>query len=385
MDAIGLFKPTISEEAIQAAAAVMRTGWLGMGPQVEAFEREFAGALELPPHAVATGSCTAALHMAFRLLNLPAEAEVVTTPNTFVATNQVLLWEKLTPVFADIDPLTGNIDPRDVARKITPRTRAMLVVHFGGRPCDLSTLEAIAQKHDLALVEDAAHACGATYKGRAIGGHGHFTAFSFGPTKNLTTGDGGMLILPNDALLARARGLRNLGITDDIHRRLTGLDAGRVQAEGRRGRTYHWEYDVPAMGFRYHMNDITAAIGRAQLARLKENGTKRAVIAARYRELLTGIPGLRVPPPPPAEAESANYLFHVLAERRDALAEALQERGVTVSVHYRPSTSFPIFAGSGASVPHAEAFFERELSLPMHPELREEQVERVAGAIRAGW
>lgn len=374
---VALFRPAVDERAVAAAAEVMRSGWIGMGPKVAEFERAFGeylglGALGMAAVAVNTG--TAALHVAVRLLKLERGAEIITTANTFVATNQVMLWEGLRPVFADIDPATGNIDPAAVAERITGKTAAIMAVHFGGMPCDLDALQAIARKHGVPLVEDCAHACGASLGGKKIGASGNLCAFSFGPTKALTTIDGGMLIVP-EKMAAEARAQRLMGMSADVFKRLQGA-AARPS----------WDYDVPAQGRRYHMHDVAAAMGLAHLALLDEGMARRAAAAERYGRSLEKAPGVRFLKESGA-GRSAHYLYVVLAENRDGLARKLQEKGVTTAVYYKPSTHYAIFGPAAAhgELPGTEQFFGRALALPMHAGIRDEEIDYVCGVIREGW
>ncbi len=242
MTHIPLFRPLISPEAIDAAADVLRSGWLGLGPRTAAFEKAFAAYVGAP-YCVALNSCTSGLHLALHVLNLPEDSEVITTPISFVSTNHAILYARCRPVFADVHPDTGNLDIASAASKITDRTKAIIAVHIGGYPCDLDELYALAHSRGLHVVEDCAHACGAAYKGKPIGSHGDLHAFSFHAVKNLPMGDGGALVVQNEELDARLRRLRWLGIDKDTYR--------RTSAE-----SYSWNYDVPEVGFKYHMNDI---------------------------------------------------------------------------------------------------------------------------------
>jgi len=370
---VPLLNVVVDEAAIAAAAEVMRSGWIGMGPRVAEFEKAFAAFLGLPEThaAVAVNSGTSALHLALRLMKLERGAEVITTPNTFVATNQVMLWEGVKPVFADIDPASGLIDPESVVAKVSEKTGAIVVVHFGGQPCDLPRLEGIARKHGVPLLEDCAHACGAFYGEARTGGRGNWAAFSFGPTKALTTVDGGMMIVPAEAL-KDARAQRILGMSADIHQRING-GARKLAA---------WDYAVDAQGRRYHMNDVAAAMGLAHLKRVDAENAKRAAAAEHYDRLLEKVPGVRRLAGI-AGTRSAHYLYAVLAEERDSLAAKLQERGVGTSVYYRPCTHYPIFEAS--DLPGADRFFARVLALPMFPGITRDQVEYVAACIAEGW
>ena len=218
---IQLFKPRISENAIRAASDVLRSGWLGLGPKTREFELEFAKFVDAP-HCVALNSCTSAIHLALKILDLPAGAEVITTPITFVSTNHAILYEGLVPVFADVDRSTGNISAGSVAEKLTDRTGALMLVHYGGIPADIDELYAVAASHGIPVIEDCAHACGATYKNRPVGSHGELHAFSFHAVKNLPMGDGGALTVRTSENDARLRRLRWLGIDKDTFHRTTG-------------------------------------------------------------------------------------------------------------------------------------------------------------------
>jgi perosamine synthetase len=366
---VRLFQPRVSDEAIAAAAEVMRSGWLGMGPVTAKFEQAFAAFIGAG-RAVAVNTGTSALHLAVKLLRLPPGTEVVTSPLTFVAANEVLLYEGLVPVFADIDRGTGNLVPELVAARLTPQTGAIMLTHFGGYSCDLDGFRALSHAHSVSVIEDCAHACGAWYRGRRIGASGNLCAFSFDPIKNLTTGDGGMLVVSDENQDARARTLRYMGLTRDAFAR----DASR--------KAFSWEYDVPEVGYRYHMNDIAAAMGLAHLRLVDADNERRAAIASRYRTLLKGIPGLTLLAHD-SDRRSSHHLFSVIVESRDALAAKLMRDGVVVGGHYPRADEYTLF--ERADLPHAEYFCSRVLSLPMHVELGDDELEYVAARIREGW
>jgi perosamine synthetase len=365
---IPLFRPSISNEAIDAVADVLRSGWLGLGPRTREFEEEFAAYVGAP-HCVGLNSCTSAIHLALRILDLPAQSEVVTTALTFVSTNHAILYEDLKPVFADVDRSTGNLSVEAVASKITERTRALLIVHYGGYPADIDELYDLARSRDIAVIEDCAHACGSTYKRKRIGSHGDLHAFSFHAVKNLPMGDGGALTVRHSEDDARLRRLRWLGIDKDTFRRTTGS-------------TYDWEYDVPEVGFKYHMNDIEAAIGLAQLRLLDEQNARRAAIAAAYRAQLADVPGVSLPPES-NDRTSSYHLFPILVENRDSLILKLREAGVGTGVHYRRNDEYSMY--ERADLPATEWFSSHVLSLPMHMCLSDEDVAYVTRTIASGW
>ena len=349
-------------------ADVLRSGWLGLGPRTGQFESEFAKYVGMP-YCVGLNSCTSAIHLALRLLDLCEGAEVITTPLTFVSTNHAILYERLTPVFADVDPRSGNILPSSVAGHITDRTKALIVVHYGGYPADLDELYAIARSHGIALIEDCAHACGATYKGKKIGGHGELHAFSFHAVKNLPMGDGGALVVRSRDHDERLRRLRWLGIDKDTFRRTSAA-------------AYDWEYDVTEVGFKYHMNDVDAAIGLAQLRRLDAENERRAAIAALYRAQLANVKGVELPPDS-GDRKSSFHLFPILVDGRDQLVLKLREKGIGTGVHYRRNDEYSMYRRR--ELPGAEAFSSRVLSLPMHMCLSDEQVSSVTEVIASGW
>ena len=365
---IPLFRPRVSEEAIAAAGDVLRSGWLGLGPRTEEFERAFA-AYTGSPYCVGLSSCTAAIHLALHLLDLPEGSEVITTPITFVSTNHAILHERLKPVFADVDPNTGNIDPDSVRARVTGNTRALIVVHYGGYPAELDALYSIANEHGLAVIEDCAHACGSEYKGRKIGSHGSLHAFSFHAVKNLPMGDGGALTVSSAEHDARLRRLRWLGIDKDTYTR-----TDRV--------AYHWEYDVAEVGFKSHMNDIAAAIGLAQLRRLDAENGRRAEIAQAYREGLRDIDGLKLAPVSD-DRRSSYHLFPVTVERRNDLVDRLRDEGISTGVHYRRNDEYSMYEKT--DLPGAAHFAAHVMSLPMHLDLRDEDCQVICAAIRRGW
>ncbi|HUO08202.1 MAG TPA: DegT/DnrJ/EryC1/StrS family aminotransferase [Phycisphaerae bacterium] len=370
---IRLFKPRIREDAISAATDVMRSGWVGMGPKVAEFERDFAKFVGVD-RAVALNTGTSAVHLAVKLLGLSAGDEVITSAATFVGANQTLLYEHLTPVFADIDIRTGNMTAETIAAKITPRTRAIMLVHFAGYACDLDGIGELARQRGLKIVEDCAHACGAKYRGRRIGASGNLCAFSFDPIKNLTTGDGGMITGLSPQEHERARTIRYMGLSRDAF--------ARVNAVGRQVRP--WEYEVSEIGYRYHMNDIAAAMGIVHLRSLDEENQQRAAIARCYCDLLRSVPGVRVPEYE-GDRESSFHLLWILAENRDVLAEKLGKAGVITGVHYARNDGYAVFRDVRTALPATDAFCSRVLSLPLHVELREEEIQYVARQIQEGW
>ena len=365
---IQLFRPAIRDEAATAVGDVLRSGWLGLGPRTREFEAAFARAVGAP-HCVALNSCTTALQLGLRVLDLPHGAEVVSTPLTFVSANQVILQEGLTPVFADVQPATGCVEPESIRERITERSGAIMVMHYGGMPCDLDEIYALARAHGLAVIEDCAHACGASYRGRPVGSHGDLHAFSFQAVKNLPVGDGGALTVASAEIDARLRRLRWFGITSSTFDRSEGG-------------AYRWDYDVAELGVKGAMNDLAAAIGLVQLAVLDADNERRREIAGRYRSGLAGLPGLELLREHD-DRVSSRHLFCVLAERRDDLVDRLAANGIETGVHFRPSYTYPMFASE--PLPGVESFWRRVISLPLHLGLADGDVDRVIDVIGGGW
>jgi perosamine synthetase len=365
---IALFKPVLAEEAIEAVEEVLRSGWLGLGPRTAEFEADFRSYVG-SSHCVALNSGTSALHLALRLLNLGEGDEVVTTALTFVSTNHTILYERATPVFADVFPDTGNLDPVSIEASINERTRALIVVHYGGQPCDLEEIYEIARRYEIVVIEDCAHACGATYRGEKIGSHGDFHAFSFHAVKNLPMGDGGALTLASAEHDKRARRLRWLGIDRSTYDR---------SVPG----TYAWDYDVPEVGFKYHMNDISAAIGLAQLRYLDAENGRRSEIASVYRQRLEKVPGVSLLREGD-DRTSSNHFFSILVENRDQLVDKLKKAGIDTGVHYRRNDLYQTY--ESANLPNTEFFWTREISLPMHLALSDEDVRYITDVIETGW
>ncbi|MBI3782720.1 MAG: DegT/DnrJ/EryC1/StrS family aminotransferase [Deltaproteobacteria bacterium] len=323
---VPFFRPDVGEEEIRAVVDTIRSGWLTIGPRTEEFEKQFASFVGAD-HAVAVSSCTAALHLGLDALALQPGDEVITSTLTFTATAETIVHAGGRPVLTDCTPDTLNIDPEDVVRKITPRTRAIVPVHYAGHPAQMTELLEIARAHKLPVVEDAAHSLPAKYHGRMVGTLGDMTAFSFYATKNLCTGEGGMLTTANSELVDRLRTRRLHGMSRDAWRRYSSEGA--------------WRYDVSYPGFKYNMTDIAAAMGLVQLRRLPELHRKRQEIAALYDSALSGIRGLSVPVTRPG-VEHAWHLYVVRLDpdqftiHRDRLIEELKNRGIGSQVHFIP-------------------------------------------------
>ena len=369
-------RPDVGEEEIAAVLETLRSGWLTLGPRTQQFERDFAEAIG-SAHAVAVSSCTAALHLALDAIELRPGDEVITSTLTFTATGAAIVHAGARPVLADCTADTLNLDPNDVARKITPRTRAVVPVHYAGHPAAMDDILHVASEHRLTVIEDAAHALPASYHGRCVGTIGDVTAFSFYATKNLTTGEGGMLTTADASLAERLRTRRLHGMSRDAWR--------RYSADG------SWRYDVAYPGFKYNMTDIAAAIGLVQLRRLPTLHRRRQQIAALYTELLSGMPELELPVTH-ADVEHAWHLYVVrlrpqrLRVHRDEIIELLKAEGVPTQVHFIPlhlhSYYRDAFAYRPEDFPVASAAAERILSLPFFTLMSDDDVRYVATTLR---
>ena len=378
---IPFHRPSIGDEEIGEVVNTLRSGWLTTGPQTARFEREF-GEYVGAPHAIALNSATAALHLALAALKIGPGAEVITSPMTFCATVQTILHVGAVPILADIGP-DGNITPESIAARITSRTRAIIPVHLAGLPCQMNAIRALAREHGLYVIEDAAHAVGAQYEGRPIGAEGpagalasDAVAFSFYATKNLTTGEGGMLTTRHADVAEAVRILSLHGTSRDAWDRYT--DHGG------------WHYEVVAHGFKYNLSDIQSAIGIHQLRKLEGFVRRRTELAAAYCRELGQRDDVELPPDR-ADCRHAWHLYMIrlrlehLRIDRDEFIRSLRRMGVATSVHFIPIPLHPFFANlplPRESCPSAMALYPRIVSLPLYPGLTEEQVHYVAQSVR---
>ena len=372
---IPFFRPSITEEDVAAVAECLRSGWLTSGPNVAAFERELAAYLGVP-FVNAVNSCTAAMHLALVAWRLRPGDEVITTPYTFSSTVAVILHAGATPVLADVREGDANIDPAEVERRLSPRTRAVLPVHFAGEPCDMEPILDLARARGLKVLEDAAHALGARYRGRMVGTLGDATAFSFYATKNITTAEGGALATADEELSERVRVLTLHGMTKDAWNR---YDAGGS-----------WRYDVVEFGFKDNLPDLAAALGRSQLRRADALRAARERAARRYLENLRDEEYLELPSFDPRNTH-AWHLFVVRVREgapvgRDEVIRALAERGIGTSVHFIPVHFHTAFRRLGlwreGDFPVAERIFRGAISLPLYPDLSDAEVDEVCEALR---
>ncbi len=373
VDFIPYGRQVIGDEDIAAVGEVLRSDWLTTGPLVERFEQAFATRVDAT-YAVANSSGTAALHLCMLAAGIHFGDEVIVAALTFVASANCARYLGATIVFADVREDTLTLDVDHVASLITPRTRAIVTVDYGGLPSDLDDLRALADRHGLVLVEDASHSPGAEYRGRKVGSIAHMTSFSFHPVKHLTTGEGGMAVTGDAHLAERLRRFRNHGIDSD-HRQ--------------RERASTWLYDMSDLGFNYRLNDIQCALGLSQLSRLPQFVERRREIAARYAERLGDSPQLRIPSNP-QDRRSSWHLYAIRltgahpGEARKKVFDALRTDQIGVNVHYLPVYRHSYYQGLGYKAglcPVAEHAYEGLLSLPMWAGLTDTAQDRVIASL----
>ena len=368
--------PLIGEEEKKEVLDCLATGWLGTGPKVARFEQDFR-AYKQAGFAVAMNSCTAALHLSILAANIGPGDEVITTPLTFCASVNAIIHAGAQPVLADVDPTTFNIDPVRVEAQITKRTKAILPVHFAGRPCDMDGLGMLATKHGLLLIEDCAHAIETTYKGKHVGTFGEFGCFSFYVTKNVATGEGGMVLTPREEAANRLKILALHGMSKDAWKRFT--DEG------------YKHYQVVECGFKYNMMDIQAALGIHQLRRVEANWRRRQEIWQIYQRAFQDLP-LTLPAPPEEGTRHAYHLYTVLVDSertgvsRDAFMGAMTAENIGVGVHYRSIPVQPYYAErfgwKPEDCPNGVSIGEKTVSLPLSAKLTDEDAHDVIQAVR---
>ena len=367
--------PLVGQEEVDAVVECVRSGWLTTGFKVKEFEKAFAEAIGCR-HALAVNSCTAALHLALEAIGVGPGDEVITSPMTFTATAAVVEHMGARPTFVDCEPDTLNLDARALEKSITPRTKAVLPVHFAGQACDMDAILEIARRRGIKVIEDAAHAIPTRYKGRLIGTIGDITCFSFYATKNVTTGEGGMVATDDDGYAQRVRLMHLHGMSRDAWK--------RYQEGG------SWSYEILAPGFKYNLSDVAAAIGIPQLRRCDEFHARRSLIARRYHEAFAGLDGLRVP----AVADEFSHAWHLyviqleldaLRIDRDEFIRELGRRKIGVSVHFIPLHIQPYYRDrygyAAGDLPNAFGAFQRIISFAIYAKMTDEDVEDVIAAV----
>jgi dTDP-4-amino-4,6-dideoxygalactose transaminase len=366
---IRLSKASLTAAEYSAISRPFDRVFLGMGAEVKGFEEELAAYLGRPVACVVNG--TAALHLALQACGLKAGDEVLVPSLTYVACFQTIAATGATPIACDVREETCTLDVADAERRITSRTRAIMPVHYAGAVGDLEGVYALARRHNLRVIEDAAHAFGSIFRGRPIGGSGDIACFSFDGIKNITAGEGGCVVTDDADVLARVRDARLLGVESDTKARFSG--------------TRSWEFDVRAQGWRYHMSDIMAAIGRTQLGRRQELADRRQYLAQLYLEALRS--NGRVVPVLKHIDGIVPHIFPVRIAGlgdRDALRRALREKGIETGVHYRPNHTLTYFAQAAAApLPVTDRIYPELLTLPLHPDLAEDDISYVCQRLRA--
>ena len=367
-------RQTITDEDIAEVVNVLRSSWLTTGPKVDEFEQAFARQVGAS-HAVSFNSGTAALHGAVFAAGLGLGDEAITSPLTFAASANCLLYQSATPVFADVNAKTLTLDPVQIEKRITPNTKAILPVDYAGHPSDLDKIRDIANRHNLIVIEDAAHAFGARYKGKRIGSLNDLTMFSMHPVKHITTGEGGIVTTDNAGFARRMRSFRNHGLTSDARER---------HQKG------SWHYEMVDLGYNYRLPDIACALGLSQLKRIDSNLKRRREIAAIYKEAFSGYPGLLLPFVEDW-AEPAWHLYPIrivpekLSVDRDEVMRALTAENIKVNVHYIPVHYHPYyrkrFGYKGGEYPVAEAAFASLISIPMFHGMSDQDVADVIEAV----
>jgi dTDP-4-amino-4,6-dideoxygalactose transaminase len=368
--------PAIEDAEIEEVVATMKSGWLGTGPKVAQFEDAIA-AYKDAPFTAAVNSCTAALHLSILAAGLRPGDEVITSPMTFCATVNAIIHAGATPVLADINPLTMNIDPAAIEEKITPNTKAIIPVHFAGRACDMDSIMSIAAKHGLKIVEDCAHAIETEYKGHKAGTFGDFGCLSFYVTKNIVTGEGGMVLAKRQEDIARIKVLALHGMSKDAWKRFS--DEGFKH------------YQVTDAGFKYNMMDLQAAIGIHQLKRVEPYLLRRREIWNRYNEAFAALP-IGLPAPLEPDTRHAFHLYTIMVDEaacgisRDAFLDAMTKRNIGVGVHYLSVPEHPFyrktFGWKPEDYPHAMQVGRQTVSLPLSAKLTDEDVEDVIEAVK---
>ena len=368
--------PLLGEEEIAEVVDSLRSGWLTTGPKVKRFEEEFKAYIGAP-HAVPLSSATAGLHLTLLALKIGAGDEVITTPMTFASTVSMIMLAGATPVLADIEPGTLNIDVEQVRKKITPATRAIIPVHFAGQPCDMDPLFKLAREHGLTIIEDAAHAVGTEYNGRKVGTFDSVSIFYFHPNKNITTGVGGMVCTPDEALAEEISLLKFHGMSREAWKRFS--------ASGTPG------YDIMLPGFKYNMMDIQAAIGIHQLPRLDGFIERRRQIAEQYNHAFGSLPELVLPRYAPYQQRHAWHLYTPLVKTerlsidRDGFMAELKQRNIGTGLHYRAihhHTCYRTALGiADSELPVASYASDRILSLPLFPAMTDQDVHDVIAAV----
>ncbi len=366
-------RQSIDDSDIRAVVEVLKSDFLTTGPKIKEFEQCVAEYTETK-YAVAISNGTAALHGACFAAGIGKGDEVITTPITFAASANCVLYCGGTPVFADIDPVTYNIDWKSIEKKITDKTKAIIPVHFSGQPCEMDEIHTLAKKYNLIVIEDGAHALGAEYKGKKIGGLSDMTTFSFHPVKHITTGEGGMILTNNEELYKKLVLFRSHGITRNPEQMLKNEGA--------------WYYEQLELGYNYRMTDIQCALGISQMKRLDQFLEKRRILVKRYDEAFKDVNGVTTPFIK-EECNSSWHLYVIQVEKRKEVFDKLREAGIGVNVHYIPVYKHPYYQKNGYAdvvCEKVEELYKHIISLPLYPDLTEKEqdyvIEKVIEIVR---
>jgi perosamine synthetase len=365
---IPVFRPSMGKDEIKAVSEVLKSGWIGLGPKTKEFEDKFAAYVGTK-YAVGVNSATAALHLAMKVMDVDG-GEVITTPMTFISTNHAILYNNAVPVFCDIEPDTLNIDAGKIERLITKRTRAIVVVHYGGYAVHMDRVLEIAKRHNLKVIEDAAHGCGGEYKNQKLGAIGDMGCFSFHAVKNLATGDGGMITTDDPEVYGRLLKLRWMGITKDTWSR-----------EEKDSKKYSWYYNVDEMGYKYHMNDITASIGIIQLSKLDKMNKRRYEISRQYSKAFSSLRRIEVPAIKDYMTRPACHNYVIKIDDRDGLNDFLKEKDISTGVHYIPNNHYDMYKQYRGKTPVSDAVWKKLLTLPLYPDLKDEEVQFIISSV----
>jgi len=371
---IRLFKPSVGEEELQNIKAAFERSWIGLGPNVNEFEKKWADFIGVK-EAIGLNSATAALHIAVLSFGFPEGKKVLVPSLTFASTACAILYNRLVPVFVDSDPVTLGMDLEDMKRKYDEDVVAVMPVHYAGHPVPMDELMSWAKEKGLKVIEDCAHTAGAQYKGKPLGTWGDIGCFSFEEKKLMTTGDGGMIVSNHSELLKDVKAYRWVGIDKDNWK--TAQSYTDVNKDA-----MHWFYEINLLGYKYNMNDLSAAIGLAQLEKLPKMNARRSEIIRMYMDGIKGVEGIM--PLLPFEPEKYCYqMFGIRAEKRDDLMIFLKSKGIATGCHYTPLTQQPLFHSETNNCPYIEKETNKFITLPLHSDLTNEEVKYVIEQIKA--
>jgi perosamine synthetase len=370
MKKIPLFRTTFGEEEVAAVREVLLSGWVALGPKTAEFEQAYAKFIGTK-YAIGLNSCTAALHLALSVYEFPKGSEVLMSTINFIAAPHSALYNGLAPVFVDVNPGTLQMDPADMEKKITKKTKAIIATHLGGTPADMDAIMRIAKKHKLVVIEDVANAVGGSYKGKMLGSIGDIGCHSFEAKKNMTTGDGGMITLNDTKMAEKLKRVRWLGINKDTWKRFSG---------GKQG-TYSWYYEVSELGYKFNMNDIMAALGLVQLKKLPRILAKKDTLIARYNKAFQNIPWITTPVAEP-KGKGAYWLYIIQVPERNAFMTYLEKHGITTGVHFMPMHMHPLYKKTRTVTPIADRVWKNIVSLPLYPNMTKEEQEYVIKTIK---